>query len=89
CPTCGRHVNPDFPDKVKLIEQALQKAHRPDLHVMVMNCIVNGVGECGNADIGVLFGKGKVAIYNRGKKVASVPTGEAVDKFIEVLNRTW
>jgi len=56
---------------------------------MVMNCIVNGVGECGNADIGVLFGKGKVAIYNRGKKVASVPTGEAVDKFIEVLNRTW
>ena len=89
CPTCGRNENSDFPEKVRLIEGALHKANRPDLHVMALNCIVNGVGECKGADVGVLFGKGKAAIYKRGEIVATVLTEEVTKKFLEVVESTW
>lgn len=89
CPTCGRNENEDFPDKVREVESALQKAKRPDLKVAVLNCLVNGPGEAKDADVGLVFGRGKAAIYKHGKHLATVDTEQAIPKLLDVIGRTW
>ena len=88
CPMCGRTEDPD-PSHAGEISEALRQLKRPDLKVAVMHCIVNGLGECGDADIGVLYGKGKAAIYRRGALVATVKSEDVVRKFTEVVESTW
>lgn len=89
CPTCGRNENEDFPDKVREVERALQKANRPDLKVAVLNCLVNGPGEAEDADVGLVFGRGKAVIYQHGERLATVDTDQAISKLLEVIERTW
>ncbi len=80
CPSCGRAEI----DVIKLAEDVnryLEKIDKP-IKVAVMGCVVNGPGEAKDADIGIAGGKGKGAIFRKGKVVKTV-TEEKLLQFLK------
>jgi len=87
CPTCGR-VQIDVMTLASRVEEELEKyyAEFPDAPrpvVAVMGCMVNGPGEAQEADIAVVGGKGRVAVYEKGKHLATVDESAAVGAVLE------
>jgi len=81
CPSCGRSET----DVIKLaqeVDKYLKKICEP-IKVAVMGCIVNGPGEAKDADVGIACGKGKGAIFRKGKVVKTV----SEEKFLESLEK--
>lgn len=74
CPTCGR-TEIDLITLTKKVEKALLQIKEP-IKVAVMGCVVNGPGEAREADIGVAGGKGKGAIFVKGKIIKTVSEKE-------------
>ena len=96
CPTCGRAAI-DVMDLAHKVENELEKLARrfpagawPT--VAVMGCMVNGPGEAREADVAVAGGKGRAALYAKGKRVATVRQDQIVrsvtDLALKFLNRT-
>ena len=54
----------------------------PSITVAVMGCEVNGPGEAREADLGVACGKGKGAIFKRGKVVKTVKEEDIAQELI-------
>ena len=89
CPTCGRTQI----DLIRLatevedyLEQLQKENYRINLKkVAVMGCIVNGPGEAREADLGIAGGKGKVAIFEKGKVLGSFDEREGLQKFKEII----
>jgi (E)-4-hydroxy-3-methylbut-2-enyl-diphosphate synthase len=79
CPTCGR-CKIDVVKLAKQVKKVLKDSDKK-LKVAVMGCIVNGPGECADADLAVCAAKGKGFIYKHGRKKAVV----AEEKLIEAL----
>lgn len=80
CPSCGRAQV----DVVKLAEEVtagLASVTVP-LRVAVMGCIVNGLGEAREADLGVASGNGKGQIFIRGEVVRTVPEDQIVETLL-------
>ncbi|MDP6494719.1 MAG: flavodoxin-dependent (E)-4-hydroxy-3-methylbut-2-enyl-diphosphate synthase, partial [Dehalococcoidia bacterium] len=50
-------------------------------------CVVNGPGEAKEADIGIACGKGKGAIFRRGKLVRTVKEKEIVQAVMEEVHK--
>ena len=50
-----------------------------------MGCIVNGPGEAREADLGIAGGKGKGAIFCKGKVIRTVTEDQLFDAFREEL----
>jgi len=80
CPTCGRCQVDAFAltDKVT---QGLKGLTVP-LRVAVMGCVVNGLGEAREADLGVAAGNGKGQIFVHGQVVATVPEADIVAELL-------
>lgn len=84
CPTCGR-------TKVDLM-RAVERVDRGILHnagylkIAVMGCAVNGVGEAGDADIGIAFGKGNGVLFKAGRIVANGSYDELIERLIAEAN---
>jgi len=70
CPSCGR-AEVDVVSLAKAVDKHLQKITKP-IKVAVMGCIVNGPGEAKDADVGIACGKGKGAIFRKGKVIKTV-----------------
>ena len=66
CPTCGRTVIP-VADIARRVEEALSDLTVP-LKVAVMGCIVNGIGEGREADVGIAGGRDGGALFIRGEE---------------------
>ncbi|ULA63908.1 MAG: 1-hydroxy-2-methyl-2-(E)-butenyl 4-diphosphate synthase [Nitrospira sp.] len=81
CPTCGR-VEIDVVKMANELEKKLGHIKTP-LNVSVLGCVVNGIGEGKEADIGVAGGEGKGILFKKGKLVRKVPIGELMDTLIE------
>jgi (E)-4-hydroxy-3-methylbut-2-enyl-diphosphate synthase len=74
CPACGRsEVN--ILGLAESVDEKLRKIPKP-IKVAVMGCIVNGPGEAKEADVGIACGKGKGAIFRKGKVVRTVDEKE-------------
>ncbi len=71
CPSCGR-AEVDITSLAKAVDEMLKQIPHATLKVAVMGCIVNGPGEAKDADVGIACGKGKAAIFTRGKVVKTV-----------------
>jgi len=91
CPTCGR-VQVDLVRLAREVEAELEhyyqthpRARRP--HVAVMGCIVNGPGEARDADIAVAGGKGRAALYVRGRHIATIPEKDIVAAIMRQVRR--
>jgi (E)-4-hydroxy-3-methylbut-2-enyl-diphosphate synthase len=48
----------------------------------VLGCVVNGIGEGKEADIGIAGGEGKGILFKKGKLVRKVPMEELMDTLI-------
>lgn len=95
CPTCGRtHLRDEtgdvgpFIEWAKRVDEAIRKLRRP-LKVAVMGCEVNGPGEARDADVGIALGKGRAALFRRGRVLRTVPLNQALPALLEEVERTW
>jgi (E)-4-hydroxy-3-methylbut-2-enyl-diphosphate synthase len=53
------------------------------LNVSVLGCVVNGIGEGKEADIGIAGGEGKGILFKKGKLMRKVPMEELMDTLIQ------
>lgn len=81
CPTCGR-VEIDVVKMANELEKRLGHIKTP-LNVSVLGCVVNGIGEGKEADIGIAGGEGVGILFKKGKLVHKVPMPELMDRLIE------
>src|SRR5436853_934480 len=80
CPTCGR-VEIDVVRMANELEKRLGHIKTP-LNVSVLGCVVNGIGEGKEADIGIAGGEAVGIIFKKGKLVCTIPTEELMDRLI-------
>ena len=79
CPSCGR-AEVDIISLAESVDKRLKQISKP-IKVAVMGCVVNGPGEAKDADVGIACGKGKGAIFKKGRVVSTV----AEKDFLEAL----
>ncbi len=80
CPTCGR-VEIDVVRMANELEKKLGHITTP-LNVSVLGCVVNGIGEGKEADIGIAGGEGVGILFKKGKLVRKVPMADLMDTLI-------
>ncbi|MBN1152308.1 MAG: flavodoxin-dependent (E)-4-hydroxy-3-methylbut-2-enyl-diphosphate synthase [Dehalococcoidia bacterium] len=80
CPTCGR-TTLDVPRIAASVSEFLRTVKAP-IRVAVMGCVVNGPGECREADVGIAGGGEKVLVYRGGEFAYSVSAGAACETLI-------
>ena len=85
CPTCGR-TKIDLIGLAKKVED-LTKDINKDITVAVMVCVVNGIGEAGEADVGIAGGDKCAVLFKNGKQICKLPEQEALKALIEEINK--
>lgn len=85
CPTCGR-TQIDLISLANKVEEALKDVDK-DITVAVMGCVVNGIGEAGEADIGIAGGKGCAVLFKHGKQIKKVSEDEALGCLLEEIEK--
>ena len=81
CPTCGR-VEIDVVRMANELEHRLGHIHTP-LTVSVLGCVVNGIGEGKEADIGIAGGQGMGILFKKGQLVKKIPSEELMDTLVK------
>jgi 4-hydroxy-3-methylbut-2-en-1-yl diphosphate synthase (EC 1.17.4.3) len=84
CPTCGR-CQIDVIALAQAVNKRLEKIDKP-IKVAVMGCVVNGPGEAKDADVGIAGGKGKGAIFRKGKVVGTVSEENLLEALMMEVN---
>ena len=85
CPTCGR-VEIDVIRMANELEKRLGHIKTP-LNVSVLGCVVNGIGEGKEADIGIAGGEGVGILFKKGKLVRKVPIADLMECLIEEVEQ--
>jgi len=86
CPSCNRT---SF-DIMQLAEEVRSRTHHlTGMTIAVMGCIVNGPGEMGAADFGLVGqGKGLLALYRKGQLIEHhIPEKEACNRLLEEIEK--
>ena len=85
CPTCGRTEY----DSIGLAErvEALTANIKKPLKIAVMGCVVNGVGEAADADIGIAGSKNYCVIFKKNEIVKKVPFDAAEEEFLKEIKK--
>ena len=85
CPTCGRTEY----DSIGLAErvEALTANIKTPLKIAVMGCVVNGVGEAADADIGIAGSKNQCVIFKKNEIIKKVPFNLAEEEFLKEINK--
>ena len=84
CPTCAR-TSIDVIGLAERIRKATINVNKP-LKVAIMGCVVNGLGEGEDADIGVAGGKDKSVIFSKGVKIATIDNADIEKTILELIN---
>ncbi|MCR5817156.1 MAG: flavodoxin-dependent (E)-4-hydroxy-3-methylbut-2-enyl-diphosphate synthase [Ruminococcus sp.] len=85
CPTCGR-TRINLVDLAKKVEQATKDINK-NITVAVMGCVVNGIGEAGEADIGIAGGDGCAVLFKNGKQLYKVDESKALDALLGEIDK--
>lgn len=85
CPTCGR-TEVDVSLLANKIKDYLENVSKP-IKVAIMGCVVNGIGENKNADIGVAGSKDHYVIFKKGEVIKKAKEDEIFDLLIEEINK--
>lgn len=85
CPTCGR-TKIDLISLAKKVEEATKDLDK-NITVAVMGCVVNGIGEAGEADMGIAGGDGCAVLFAHGKKLRKVTESEALPALLEEIEK--
>lgn len=89
CPTCGR-TEINLIKLAKEVEKKIMDLHKrgqfkKPIKISVLGCVVNGVGEAKEADFGIAGGRGKGAIFKKGKIVKWVEERKLVKELIKCI----
>ena len=84
CPTCGR-TEYNMEDIIKKLEPIILNYPKP-VKIAIMGCIVNGIGEGKECDLGIAGGKNKAVIFRKGQIIKTVTEENLVEEFIQELN---
>ena len=84
CPSCGRSET-DILGLAQMVSDYLQDIKKP-VKVAVMGCIVNGPGEARDADVGIACGKGRGAIFKKGKVVKTVEEHQFLQALMQEIS---
>ena len=84
CPSCGRSES-DILGLAETVNEYLQDIKKP-IKVAVMGCIVNGPGEARDADVGIACGKGRGAIFKKGKVVKTVEEHQFLQALLQEIS---
>ena len=84
CPTCGRTCIP-VAEIGKKVEEALSDVTVP-IKVAVMGCVVNGLGEGREADVGIAGGKSGGVLFVKGQEPRKVE-GDLAEQLIAEVRR--
>lgn len=85
CPTCGRcKVN----NTKKIAKEVLNYCLKNNkfISVAIMGCIVNGIGEGKNADIGIAGGKDVFIIFKKGKQIKTVNKNNVLQELYKEID---
>lgn len=85
CPTCGR-TKIDLISLAKKVEDATKDLNK-NITVAVMGCVVNGIGEAGEADIGIAGGDGCAVLFKNGEKLYKVDESEALTALLSEIEK--
>lgn len=85
CPTCGR-TKIDLISLAKKVEELTADIDK-DITVAVMGCVVNGIGEAGEADIGIAGGDGCAVLFKNGEKLYKVSEENALDALMDEIKK--
>ncbi|MFA5658469.1 MAG: flavodoxin-dependent (E)-4-hydroxy-3-methylbut-2-enyl-diphosphate synthase, partial [Oscillospiraceae bacterium] len=85
CPTCGRTKINLFKLAAE-VENALSGCEK-DITVAVMGCVVNGLGEAREADIGIAGGDGCAVLFKKGEVVKKIQESEIVPVLLEEIEK--
>jgi len=85
CPSCGR-AEVDIIALAEAVSKRLEKLGKP-VKVAVMGCVVNGPGEAKDADVGIACGKGKGAIFRKGKVVGTANDDSLLEALVAEIER--
>ena len=85
CPTCGRNQI----DLFKLLNEIkpIIDFNPKNITIAIMGCLVNGINESKNADIGIYGLKDKYVIYLRHKKIGTFNYSETIKKFKSIYKK--
>ena len=84
CPTCARtEINCE--QIVARLKERYSAIRKP-LKVAVMGCVVNGIGEGKDSDIGIAGGKDKSAIFAGGEIIATVDNEQVYDTLVKMID---
>ncbi|MGQ9708394.1 MAG: flavodoxin-dependent (E)-4-hydroxy-3-methylbut-2-enyl-diphosphate synthase [bacterium] len=85
CPGCGRTLV-DINRLVRDVQRGLKGISTP-LKIAVMGCVVNGPGEAREADFGIAGGRGKGAIFVKGRVVRTGSESELVPALLAEIRK--
>ena len=85
CPTCGR-CEWDCMAFAKKTEEYIANIVNP-IKVAVMGCVVNGIGEGADADVGVAGAKGGCVIFSHGKIIKTVKRENLEREFFAEIDK--
>ena len=85
CPTCGR-TRIDLVGLAKKVEEAVKDIDK-DITVAVMGCVVNGIGEAGEADIGIAGGDGCAVLFKNGQKLYKIDEENALAALMSEIEK--
>jgi (E)-4-hydroxy-3-methylbut-2-enyl-diphosphate synthase len=85
CPTCGRcHV--DLESMVDAVETATLTM-KTNMRVAIMGCVVNGLGEGAEADVGLCAEKGHGVLFEKGEVKTRLKEEELVPNLIDEIKK--
>ena len=84
CPTCGR-CEYNMEALITQVEPIISKINIP-LKIAIMGCVVNGIGEGKEADLGIAGGKHQAVIFRKGHIVKKVDENDLLEAFKDELN---
>jgi (E)-4-hydroxy-3-methylbut-2-enyl-diphosphate synthase len=92
CPTCGR-IEVDVVALAQAVESELERFHRANTEavlptVAVMGCMVNGPGEAREADIALVGGRDRFALFVGGRHAASLEQKDALAALMDAV-KLW
>jgi len=85
CPTCGR-LEIDVIRLANTLETKLGHITEP-IDISVLGCVVNGIGEGKEADIGIAGGRGVGLLFRGGEIIRKVPSAELESVLFEEVEK--
>ncbi len=85
CPTCGR-LEFDVIQLASEIERRLSHITEP-IDVSILGCVVNGIGEGKEADVGIAGGHSGSLLFRKGKIIRRVPSEDLESALIEEVEQ--